>query len=77
MISTETTELEPTFLVNGERRFLAEFPTVARLLDDLRVRELKGVAVALNGAVVPRAEWPARALSQDDRVLVIRATQGG
>ena len=37
----------------------------------------KGVAVALNGAVVPRAGWPSRSLADADHVLVIQATQGG
>jgi sulfur carrier protein len=37
----------------------------------------KGVAVAVNGAVVPRGDWAARELAEADRVLVIQATQGG
>jgi sulfur carrier protein len=36
----------------------------------------RGVAVALNGEVVPRAEWN-RPLADGDRVEVLTATQGG
>jgi sulfur carrier protein len=43
----------------------------------LGLAEKKGVAVAVNGSVVPRAGWQTRALAAADRVLVIQATQGG
>jgi sulfur carrier protein len=36
-----------------------------------------GIAVALNGEVVPRGAWPATALGEGDRVEVLGATQGG
>lgn len=52
--------------------------TVAELLAargiDMRARFL---AVALNGAVVRRAEWPATALSAGDDVEIVRPLQGG
>ena len=37
----------------------------------------RGVAVALNGEVVPRASWPRTPLSAGDRVEVLTAAQGG
>jgi sulfur carrier protein len=37
----------------------------------------KGIAVALNGAVVPRAEWPTTTLKAGDSVEIVRARQGG
>lgn len=37
----------------------------------------KGVAVAINGEVVPRSAWGERALRTDDRVEVLRAVGGG
>jgi sulfur carrier protein len=37
----------------------------------------KGVAVAVNGEVVPRSQWGARRLDEDDRVEVLTAAQGG
>jgi sulfur carrier protein len=36
-----------------------------------------GIAVAVNGEVVPRGSWRSRALAGDDRVEVLGATQGG
>lgn len=63
--------------VNDEPRAIAAGATVAALVRELGLADRKGVAVAINGAVVPRAAWPAHALAAEDRVLVIRATQGG
>ena len=37
----------------------------------------QGVAIALNGRVVRRAEWAATPLSEGDRVEIVRAMQGG
>ena len=37
----------------------------------------RGVAVALDGAVVPRSHWPETAVVAAQRVEVVRATAGG
>jgi sulfur carrier protein len=63
--------------VNGEAEPLAA-PTLAALLAEKAVdTEQKGIAVALNGAVVPRAAWPETALKAGDNVEIVRARQGG
>jgi sulfur carrier protein len=65
-------------LINGEPRRL---PAEATL--DLAVREAgapedgRGVAVAVDGEVVPRAEWPSTTLGEGQRVEVLTAVQGG
>jgi sulfur carrier protein len=51
--------------------------TLLSLLSARGLADRKGVAAAVNGDVVPRAAWEGRALAAGDRVLVIRATQGG
>lgn len=52
-----------------------------RLPDDVTVRDLvpdpEGLAVAVEGAVVPRAEHAVRRLRDGDRVEVVTAVQGG
>jgi sulfur carrier protein len=67
----------PVIYVNDEPRPLAVPTTLFALLDGIGLAGRKGVAVAINGAVVPRAEWPSRTLAEADHVLVIQATQGG
>jgi sulfur carrier protein len=37
----------------------------------------KGIAVAVNDVVVPRTSWLQFKLSENDRITLIRATQGG
>jgi sulfur carrier protein len=62
--------------VNGERRPLPAGATVATLLEQLAAPS-RGVAVAIDGEVVPRGEWTATALSEGVRVEVVAAIQGG
>lgn len=63
--------------VNGT----AESHLVATVADLLRSKgldpERKGIAVAVNGAVVPRRAWAEAALAAGDAVEIIEAKQGG
>jgi sulfur carrier protein len=68
---------QATILVNDRPQSLAEGAVLLDLARELNLAERKGVAVAVNGAVVPRAEWGVRRLAPNDRLLVIQATQGG
>lgn len=64
--------------VNGEPRDLPAGATVADLVALLvGDRGPRGVAVAVNGEVVPRSEWATRVLGEDDRAEVLGAVQGG
>ena len=64
--------------VNGERTQLADGATVA---DAVRAAgaepDARGVAAALRGEVVPKADWGSRRLSEGDELEVVRAVQGG
>jgi sulfur carrier protein len=62
--------------VNGEARTLAGGCSVADLARALAVGPT-GVAVAINGEVVPRSSWPATPLHDGDRVELLGAMQGG
>jgi len=62
--------------INGERRELPDGARVRDALDALDARG-SGVAVAVDGAVVPRADWPAHELADGARVEVLTAVQGG
>lgn len=39
--------------------------------------KLNGVAVAVNDTVVPKTNWEQFTLNENDKILIIRATQGG
>jgi sulfur carrier protein len=47
------------------------------LLTTLGQTQTRGLAVAINDVVVPRAEWSTHAVQPHDRLTLIRATQGG
>ncbi len=52
--------------------------TIAELLAERGIdRNARFLAVAVNGNVVRRAEWPAAALSSGDNVEIVRPFQGG
>jgi sulfur carrier protein len=62
--------------VNGEQRELQPGATIASLVEEISAPP-RGVAVALDGEVVPRAEWPVTAVGEGARVEVVAAIQGG
>jgi sulfur carrier protein len=61
--------------VNDETVEVAEQTTVATLVESLGFPE-KGIAVAVDWAVVPRSEWET-ALTDGALVEVVTAVQGG
>jgi thiazole synthase len=63
--------------LNGQAR---ELPAGASLADAVRAagaEERRGIAVALDGEVAPRARWEATPLAEGSRVEVLAAIQGG
>jgi sulfur carrier protein len=63
--------------VNGDPRQATGELTVAALVSDLSNGQRRGVAVAVNGEVVPRSAWDEQSLRDGDRVEVLTAAQGG
>jgi sulfur carrier protein len=65
--------------VNGEERAdLPEGMSVRALLDALDLPGAgRGVAVAVDAEVVPRAEWDVFAIADGAQVEVLNAVQGG
>jgi sulfur carrier protein len=67
-----------TVIVNGQPAQVEDGQTVAGLLDDLgHPPGGPGIAVALNGEVVPRSAWSSTGLDAGDRLEVLGASQGG
>jgi sulfur carrier protein len=79
MKETAMTQAEvPTSIrVNGRDERLAVV-TLAALLQEKAVDTgRRGIAVALNGAIVPRAAWSQTALHPGDSIEIVRVLQGG
>jgi len=65
-------------IVNGKEVETAPGLSVEELLKQhLESDKLDGIAVAVNGEVVPKGSWSERTLQVDDRLEIIRAVQGG
>ena len=65
-------------VLNGERLELDDGATVrAAVTATGAPSEGRGVAVALDGEVVPRRDWDEVALREGQRVEVVQAVQGG
>jgi sulfur carrier protein len=68
--------------VNGVPRPVPDDSTVADVVAEFSPgfspgEARRGIAVAVNGTVVPRADWDTTALRDGDTVEVLTAVQGG
>ena len=62
--------------LNGAPSTVDAGSTVGSLVD-ASVPDRRGVAVAVNDAVVPRSQWDRTHLSDGDRVEILTAAKGG
>ncbi len=63
--------------LNNNKQEIQAQSSVQIIINNLIGEKQKGIAVAVNNAVVPRATWSSYVLQPNDKVLVIKATQGG
>ena len=52
-------------------------PDLLLWMEEKGLVEKKAIALALNEEVIPKSQWALTPLEEGDRILVIRATQGG
>ena len=65
-------------ILNGEPHVLPHGATVDDAVAASGAHESRhGVAVAVDGEVVPRSQWEATSLEEGQRVEVLQAVQGG
>jgi len=64
-------------IVNNKPEKLTGSDKLYGLLLQLGLAEKKGIAVAVNNTVIARPEWEKCALHQNDKITIIRPTQGG
>lgn len=62
--------------VNNKMVTVPEGSSLFQLVQTLELPE-KGVAVAVNNQMVPRADWLDKKLAENDQVVVIKAACGG
>lgn len=65
-------------VLNGEPQDYGAGEVVARVLERMGLTaDARGVAVAIDGEVVPRASWRSLEVREGARVEVLTAMQGG
>lgn len=62
--------------INNESHHLPSNMTIAEMFEHIK-RDTAGIALAINDEVVSKSEWLTKKLNNNDKVLLIRATQGG
>lgn len=63
--------------VNGRSEPVADASLGALLARHEIGLDTRGVAIALNGTVLPREKWMKTLLNADDRIEIVQARQGG
>ena len=65
-----------TVLVNGNAQTVPEGQLLSELVD-AHTASRSGVAVAVDGEVVPRTAWSGHALGEGAKIEILTAVQGG
>ncbi|GHA71229.1 sulfur carrier protein ThiS [Pontibacter akesuensis] len=77
MLAASYPEQTMTIFLNNQAKELSEPSSVSALLQLLQLEQQRGIAVAVNDQVLPRSNWASYLLQPNDRLTLIRATQGG
>lgn len=64
-------------LINQQSRDIPDQCSLEQLLTQVLGIPVAGLAVAVHETVIPSTAWPAYMLQPSDKVMLIRATQGG
>jgi sulfur carrier protein len=63
--------------VNNTKRELGNASSIKDALAAAGIAAINGIAVAVNNEVVPKTDWDKYTLGAEDKITVIKATQGG
>ncbi|NRA11950.1 MAG: sulfur carrier protein ThiS [Crocinitomicaceae bacterium] len=65
-----------TVIVNESPIEVDEKTSIHLLLQKVNTSD-NGIAIAINDTIVPKNNWKTQCLNQNDKLLIIKATQGG
>ena len=66
-----------TVYINNKPTELADAAVISHALTALGIEARNGMALAVNSDVIPRPEWDNYILKDQDKIMIIKATQGG
>ncbi len=64
-------------LLNDQQVQLEKSLSLEMLFQQFNIKTKTGVAVAVNEMIVPKKDWSSHHVNENDKILVITATQGG
>ncbi|WP_235819749.1 sulfur carrier protein ThiS [Flavobacterium davisii] len=65
-------------IINQEKKiFENDALTVQQLLDMELPNKQKGIAIAIDQQVIPRSQWENTTVHSNQKIIIIKATQGG
>ena len=63
--------------INNKLQQIKEPSNLNEALHEINIISQKGIAIAINNIVIPKQEWISFLLNENDKVTIIKATQGG
>lgn len=62
--------------INEEKHSFDENSSLKKAIDSLEINQ-KGIAVAINNQIIQKNNWNSTKIEKNDKILIIKATQGG
>lgn len=66
-----------TVYLNSKPVEFTHEPSLIKVLETQGFAQKKGIAVAVNNAVVRKNDWESHVLNENDKIIIISATKGG
>lgn len=63
--------------VNNKHHHFSSEISLLDMLQEMHMADPKGMAIAVNNEVIPKDTWSKHSLKDEDKVLIIKASQGG
>ena len=63
--------------INDKTYPLEKPQSLSDLFSSLKIDVSKGIAIAINNKVMPRTDWDNSIVNSNDKIILIKATQGG
>ncbi|MDN5202651.1 sulfur carrier protein ThiS [Fulvivirgaceae bacterium BMA10] len=63
--------------INGNQYEFQESSSLEQIIQSLSLKSTQGIAVAIDDMVVPKTDWENHIIKDQDKIMIITATQGG
>ncbi len=63
--------------INNISQIITDKSTLSQIILEQLNNKTKGIAVAVNEIVITKNQWENYILNENDKILIIKATQGG